>query len=429
MLKLFDYDAKSFESGQIAILQDAVNVKISHEINGNHTLSFEYPISDEKSEIIEENKIIVCEGQGYRIMKTTRSLEGSNTLSVDCMHIYNADAPKIHLQNIPDMIGMTPTAVIKKAFSGSPFTLFTDSELDTLGMRRVDYDGFKIDFFSEDKTNPYDVMQSVIKNCGKGEIYTDNYKVALVERIGKDNGLRLRLGKNLANLSIERDVSNLITRLYPYGNEDMHIGSVNGGKQYIDSENISLYGVREGYADYSDYSDPTKIMNRARWEFDSDNAERIDVPDINISGEIIDLSKLVQYGDFDGISIGDTVSVADGNNIRNERVIKIERFPYEPCKTAVSIGRVKKDLFFYLDQIGTLSKKYAKISTGSGKVKALSIAGTINIEGIYTNSEGTREFCGAVDAPYITLSGVELTEQDGELYINGRKILVEEEVI
>lgn len=427
MLRLFPYDAKSFFKGQTAFLENAVNVKVSHEINGNHTLSFEYPVTDEKSRMIEENMIVVCGTQAYRIMRLCREYSGNNILSVECSHVYNADAQKVHIQNIPDMIGVLPTEVLKKAFKGSPFTMLSDSELSEKGLKRVDCDGFLIDFFSVDKTNPYDVMQEVIRNCGKGEIYADNYKIALVEKIGSDRGQRLTLNKNLENLKIERNQEDLITRLYPYGHEDAHIGSVNGGKQYIDSENISRYGVREGYADYSDYTEPEKILNRARWEFDSLNPERIDICDICISGSLIDLEKLSEFGDMESIELGDTVYVTDSDTVYGERVIKIERFPFEPCQTQVVIGRVSKDLFFYFNQIGTLTRKYKKASSGGGKISAHSISGEVKVAGISVNSDGEREFTGAVDASRITLSGVDMTVKDGEIYIGNRKILLEEE--
>ena len=45
---------------------------------------------------------------------------------------------------------------------------------------------------------------------------------------------------------------------------------MNSGKQYIISENADIYGVREGYRDYTDYIEPSKILRRARWEFDSE---------------------------------------------------------------------------------------------------------------------------------------------------------------
>ena len=173
----------------------------------------------------------------------------------------------------------------------------------------------------------------------------------------------------------------MVTKLYPYGKDDAHIGSVNSGKQYIISENADIYGVREGYRDYTDYIEPSKILRRARWEFDSENEERIDVPCVNITGGYADISKLADYAD-EKINIGDTVTVIDcGNEIR-ERVIRLEYYPYQSDDTVISVGRVKKDLFFYLEQIGTLAKRYKKVSTTGGKVKAKSVSGVISQSGM-----------------------------------------------
>jgi phage minor structural protein len=381
------YGSKSFSSG--IVLSDAYSVKVTEEINGTRMLEFSHPIND-KAELICENKIVACEEQAYRIVKVVRSRGEKNIIEAECSHVYNADAANIHIQNIPDMIGVSPTEVLEKAFENTSFSFFTDSELEELGMKRVDYDGFLIDFFSTDKTNPYDVVKSVIENCGKGELYADNYKIALVERIGKQSKLRLELTKNMQNISIERDITDMVTRLYPYGKDDAHIGSVNNDVQYIESENISSYGVREGYRDYSDYTDPQKIMERAMWEFDSENEERIDVPSINITGTFADISKLSEYEEDEKVSIGDSVAVIDNGNEIDERVIRVEYYPYENENTVISIGRVKKDLFFYLDQMGTLTRRYDKVSTSSGKVKATAVSGVIENSGlIMQNASGS----------------------------------------
>ncbi|MGN0107229.1 MAG: phage tail spike protein [Hominilimicola sp.] len=386
MLKLFPYDSTRFEKG--IVLNDAYSVRVTHEINGMRMLEFSYPL-DEKSELISENRIVVCEGQAYRIIKAVRNRGDKAVLDAECHHVYNADAPNIHIQNMPDMMGVMPVDVLKKAFSGTKFSLFTDGELQSLGMRRVDYDGFKIDFFSEDKTNPFDVVKTVIENCGKGEIYADNYKIALVERIGQNTNIRLDLTKNMQNISINRDITDMVTRLYPYGKDDMHIGSVNGGCQYIQSANASVYGVREGYRDYSDYIEPEQIMNRALWEFDIRNSERIDIPCVNITGTYADISKLAEYDETEQVHLGDYVTVIDNGNEISERIIKLEYYPYQSDSTVISIGRVKKDLFFYLNQMGKLTRNYSKVSTSTGKVKASSVSGTITNSGLsVTTSAG-----------------------------------------
>lgn len=383
MLKVLPFDSVTFEKG--TVIPDAFGVRVTREINGTYMLEFSHPLN-EKSEFISENKIVVCEGQAFRIVRVSRRRGDGNMLDAECHHIYNADAPKIHIQNVPDMIGVNPSEVLEAVFKKSSFSLMSDNELAKLGLKRVDYDGFMIDFFSTDKTNPYDVMKAVIENCGKGEIYNDNYKVALVERIGSDKNIRLDLTKNMQNISVERDITDMVTRLYPYGKDDAHIGSVNSGVQYIQSANAAVYGVREGYRDYSDYMEPSKLKCRALWEFDSANEERIDVPGINITGTFADISKLAQYGAAEKAEIGDSVTVIDHGNEIQERVIKIEYYPYQSDNSVISIGRVKRDLFFYLEQMGTLTRRYAKISTSNGTVKAQSVAGVISNSGIRLSS-------------------------------------------
>ena len=110
------------------------------------------------------------------------------------------------------------------------------------------------------------------------------------------------------------------------------------------------------------------------------------MPCVNITGGYADISKLADYSD-EKVNIGDTVTVIDcGNEIR-ERVIRLEYYPYQSDDTVISVGRVKKDLFFYLEQIGTLAKRYKKVSTTGGKVKAKSVSGVISQSGMKINGE------------------------------------------
>lgn len=481
MLKIFPHDANDFTKGASAILHEASNVKLTKEINGEYTLEFDYPYTSDKAKEIEENKIAVCEGQAYRIMKISRDDTGSEIMHVSCAHIFHADLKRVHIQNFggdEETIGANPYDVINLAAKYSHFSQFTESEIKSMGMVPIGDDGFLIDFESIDKTTPYDVIQQVITNCGKGELYIDNFKFALVERIGTDKNVRLDISKNMKSVSIERDITNMITRLYPYGKDDAHIGSINGNIQFVDSENISVYGKKEGYKDYSDYTDPETIKEHALWEFSKDNEDRIDVPDISITGSVIDLSKLSKSG-MEPLELGDRVFIKDHGNEISERVIKIETYPYEPLETTVSIGRIKKDLFFYLNQMGLTTKRYTKNSTSNGKVSAQAISGTVKVSGAadsagavattgsggvflnisnglikVTKSAAAKAYIGAkngdfcfdvydnretpkkalsvstggltVYAKSISVDGVSLTaDTDNNLYINGKKILTE----
>lgn len=467
MLKLYEFNDTD-ASDCLAVLNLAGNVKITRELNGAYSLDFTYP-QDEKAKLLRVNRLICCEGQLFRILKTSRASDGKTQWEVECSHVYNADAQAVHLQNVPDFIGKSPYEVLQYALKNTPFTLLGDTELKELGLTRMDADGFLMDFFSMDKTTPYEVVNTVIENCGKGEIYVDNYKIALVERIGTDSNVRLEISRNLQNVTVERDMTDLITRLYPYGYEDLHIGSVNNDVQYLDSPNIAIYGIREGFKDYSDYKEPSEVLNRGLWEFDVENEERIDVPSVNISGKLIDLSKRAEYGDFMQLHLGDKVTIIDGDTKISERIIRMEQYPYEPLLGEVSVGRVKKDLFFYLNQMGKLNRRYSRVSTSSGKISAGAIAGVVSADGVnvkdssgnvsvltdkisMSDANGTRFLCGFsgntfqfavydkngralylsedvmqlrgdVSADSLKINGVAVSGKNGELYIGNKKIL------
>jgi len=377
VLRLHGREETNYETGEI--LNSAVNVSEQRKINDVACLEFDYPM-DEKARLIQENMLVSCTGRIYEIIRIKRIMDGRDIIHVVAEDMFSRRAKHTFLPNVPDMIGKKTSVVIKKALeTAAKFSLYTDAELAALDMKWVGNDEFLIDFFSTDKTSLWDFLHSVIENCGRGEIYSNGMKFALVERIGSDRGVRLSLEKNMQNISIERDTENIITRLYPFGSDDMHIGSVNGGKQYIDSPNKNLYGLYEGFKDYSDYTVPSKILANAKWEFDPKNEERIDIPKITITGKLIDLSKLEEYGDIEKVELGDTVHVydADGNEYA-ERVIEGTWHPFEPTETLISIGHMRRDLFFTLYQLRHTKRELENAQTTNKSIATRKIQGVVN---------------------------------------------------
>ncbi len=377
VLRLHEREETNYETGEI--LNSAVNVSEQRKINDVSCLEFDYPM-DEKARLIHENMLVSCMGRIYEIIRIKRIMDGRDIIHVTAEDMFSRRAKHTFLPNIPDMIGKKTSVVIKKALETAvKFSLYTNEELEALDMKWVGNDDFSIDFFSTDKTSLWDFLNSVIENCGRGEIYSNGMKFALVERIGTDRGVRLTLDKNMQNIDIERDTENIITRLYPFGSDDMHIGSVNKGVQYIDSPNKYTYGVHEGYKDYSDYTDPSKILANARWEFDPENEERIDIPKITITGKLIDLSKLEEYGDMEKVELGDTVHVYDlDGNEYTERVTEGTWHPFEPTETLISIGHMRRDLFFTLYQFSDAKQQLEAAQTTNKSITTRKIQGVVN---------------------------------------------------
>lgn len=397
-MRLHDRYTDSFETGEV--LNNAYNIKETRILNDTGSIEFDYPY-DEKARLISQNMLVSVNGHIYEISRTTRNMNGADSLHVYGTPHFVYEAQKAFIPTIGDNIGKSSRYVLKQAidiisefkkYVGERciFHIMTEAELTSKGMKWVADDKLLIDFFSTDKTNLWDVIKTIIENLGRGEIYHETgidssnnvvCNIAIVERIGKDNGVRLRLEKNMQSISIERNVSDMITRLWAFGSDDLTVSSVNGGKAYIDSPNIEKYGVQEGYKDYSDYTSADKLYRNAKWEFDEDNEDRIDVPQLTISGKLIDLSKLAEYGAAEKLEIGDTVHVFDIDGTEYvQRVIEYQAYPLEPKESNISIGHIRRDFFIGLWQTERATKKHAKWQTANNSVNIRKVQGTVNTD-------------------------------------------------
>ena len=397
-MRLHDRYTDSFETGEV--LNNAYNVKETRILNDTGSLEFDYPY-DRKARLISQNMLVSVNGHIYEISRTTRNMNGADSLHVYGTPHFVYEAQKAFITTIGDNIGKSSRVVLQAAVKiisdfkeevkeKCIFHIMTNAELSEKGMKWVADDELLIDFFSTDKTNLWDVIKTIIENLGRGEIFHETTidsnnnivcNIAIVERIGTDNGVRLRLEKNMQSISIERNVSDMITRLWAFGSDDLTVSSVNGGKAYIDSPNIEKYGVQEGYKDYSDYTSADKLYRNAKWEFDEDNEDRIDVPQLTISGKLIDLSKLAEYGAAEKLEIGDTVHVFDIDGTEYvQRVIEYQAYPLEPKESNISIGHIRRDFFIGLWQTEQATKKHAKWQTANNSVNIRKVQGTVNTD-------------------------------------------------
>ncbi len=377
-LRLFERDAKSFDGGALAYLPKAYDVCETREINEDWTLEFKYPLYDARAADLETFRIVVLDGQGFRICRITELRSGSEgAVSVYCRHVF-FDLEKVHVPTIEDMPGVEPYEVLEEADEWAdefPLVASPDGCIDF--EEGLDED-FKIDWWTKDKTNVREVLDQVIEYAGCGEIYIDNFSYGLCYELGdgEEKGI-IYLGAGLDGVEVESDAADMITRLWAYGENDLTVSSVNPtGEAYIESDDIDTWGVFDGWVDFSDETDPDELYNMAKWQFDERNAERLDAPAVTISGTLDAL------GIHKDLSCGDTVRVylkgADGEKTeRTLRVIRTEKHPFEPSETTVTIGRMKKDLYLYMRQFNKLGKYYNKVSNSNGDVTTDYLSGVV----------------------------------------------------
>lgn len=395
-----------------AILGDAKDVVLNMQINQDYTLEFSNPKNQEHLEVFN---IIEYEGQLFRITQISRTEDAF--AKVQCEHIFIYDAKRTHIPNIAaldsgDFIGEKATVVIDAVIKGTGFT-----KAQNTGLTEIDA---YIDFESMDKTNVYDVLMKVIENAGWGELYVDNYSFLIAEHIGTERDIVVAAGNNLKNYTIEKDVSEMITRLYPYGKDNMEITNSQynaAGLPYIKSKNEGGT-VFSGYNDYSDCIDPDALYTRAMWEFDESNPDRLDIPAINISGTFIGGTE---------VELGDRVCFIEDGIVYFVRVISITRHPYDSEPDNISLGRIKRDMYYYLNRVGALTKRYKQMSTSSGKVQGNRISGSVTSKIKTSSVSASRISASNISSDIINIAGVSLSAgADGSLYISGKKVVLEE---
>lgn len=355
----------NFAGNGLAVLEFAKDVVIKQEINGSYELSFTLPPCDKWEHVKEEN-IVKCGKELFRIVKIVGH-------TVTARSIYY-DAVYKHIQYLGDMIGMQPRGIMVSVFAGTNIHVMTYSEVEALGMEWVTE---PTDFFEVSKINPIGCMETLVKTLNSqkinAELYIDNYNIALVKSMGKWRGTRIDAKLNCRkNPEWQRDTQNIVTRLYPYGKDDLHIDSVTAGsRQYIDSPNIAKFGVKEGYAEFSEIEEPDELLQAALWQFDENNMERVDVPKYAFDIDWVDISKLPGYAGKHQVKLGDIVEVHDRDFdvISKQRVIVIEQHPFEPNKNKLTVGNPPQNLSQIMDNLIDGNAQYNKTTNGKGEVK------------------------------------------------------------
>lgn len=355
-IRIYPHNEKTFKSGGLGVIQNARDVCVSRNISGDCELTFTLHPSDEKMPLLSPENICDIQGQRYRI----KTIDDDK---ITATAIYQ-DAAYKHIVRIADMIGKSPYEIMCKIFENTPVRVMTVGEVAALGMEWVTD---LTDFFEVSKVTPLGAMKNLTDTLEKYrhhcELYIDNYNIALVKQIGIDRGARLDTAYNAKEMKVKRDTSELITRLYPYGKEDMPIGKVNNSKNYIESENITTW-EREGYEEFSEIDNPTELKTAAQWLFSTDNPDRVDIPKYSVT------VSYAQRKDKE-IRLGDIVTVIDRqyNITSKQRATEVKIYPFEPNKNEVTVGSPPKSIAETFKGMASTSLKYQSTVNERGEVK------------------------------------------------------------
>lgn len=320
---VYDRDTKDYSGkDRLGFLENAKEIHIRQTINGENDLEFDLPNGDSKWAIVEPESIVGYDGKYFRI----KSIDGRHITAISLIQ----DACRTHIQYIGDMINTPTNEIVEEIFKTTPYvTVLSEKELRELGLEPVTD---RIDFFEQSKMTPIGCLKLLMETLNKyrihSELYIDNRNIGLVRKLGKDRGVRIDPKYNSRDIKVEYTTYGMITKLYPYGKDDLPIGEV----PYIKSPNYDILGEYEAFCNFDEISDVDDLRSAAEYQFSPDNIDRADVPKYSVTAKHLSAKQ--------EIFLGDTVTVVDRDNgiTSKQRVIMVDTYPKAPEKNNFQAG-------------------------------------------------------------------------------------------
>nr|WP_284694002.1 phage tail spike protein [Paeniclostridium ghonii] len=310
---------------------------VEEERNGLFELSFDYPnnypLSDQ---LIEENMIEVKPNdeqglQKFRIYDTKCLMK--NIITVLARH-ESFDLANDHVENI-NLENASCEYALNTLFRNSHFSRNYKGYSDIINAQNYNIDNVNILNAIAGKEG------SIIDTYGTGaEILRDATNIHVLNKRGHDNDVIIEFGKNLTDFVLERDLTNLETRVggfAKYTNADNKEVIVKSN--WIDSPYINNFSHPyisiEGRRDYSDKLKDGEIPTVEKLNklcVDEFLINKRDIPKSNYTIKFIPLSKCIGYeGLQDKVSLCDTVRIID-KRFNADTKAKVIRYKYNFIK-------------------------------------------------------------------------------------------------
>lgn len=328
----------AFETNGIGILNDAVSCSVKRKINATNELEMRYPvIGIHFSEIKEERIILAMQDQTsrlqpYRIYKITKPFKG--VVTVYARHI------SYDMHGIP----VAPFSCI--GAQEAVLALKSNAVLDCLFTFHTDKSS-SAEFGTGKPVPLWNMlggMEGSLLDIYGGEYEFDRFDVYLRTRLGADNGVTVRYGKNLTDLEQHIDCSSVYTGVYPYWygegkNVELpeKIVTVPGKFSF---KRILLLDLTEEWE-----TEPTEEQLRSRTEkYISDND--VGIPNVSTTFSFVNLDQTAEYrhlGVLERVSLGDTVSVflEKMDITATARAVEVDFDPLHERYNSVTIGNVR----------------------------------------------------------------------------------------
>ena len=227
--RLYPPTATAWDTNGLGALSDCISCVVEETLNGPFELEMQYRLNGLHYADITLRSIILAKPnptarpQPFRVYKISRPING--VVTINAQHLsYDLSGIVIEPFNAPSLAsaleGMKTNAVTE-----NPFEYETDNTVIS---------DFVVAYPSSARSLVAGQRGSLLDTYG-GELEFDRYQVKLWAHRGKDNGVTIRYGKNMTDVSQEEDGSGVYTGVYPYWYSEEE-GSADLGSSYVPVE-------------------------------------------------------------------------------------------------------------------------------------------------------------------------------------------------
>ena len=298
MIKAFGKTDRDFSSNGDIIVK-ATKAKLHKKDNGDYYIDVEAPL-EYSDFLIDGNILAVDTPQGVQAFRVSNPSKKSNKISTRAWHVfYDSKNYLIADSNVVDKNCNDALDHLNSATEPqSAFTTISDVQA--------------VDSFRCVRKSLYEAIQTVLERWG-GHLVRDNFKIAIRENIGTDNGIVVRYRKNLKELTCDENWDNVVTKILPVGKDGILLNDqdssaslyVTSSTQYPipytktvsfsqDNINEDDYKDAEGNTDTNAYR--TALVNDLRQEAQA-YVEKNSIPQVNYTLKA-NVEKITDVGDI-----------------------------------------------------------------------------------------------------------------------------------
>ncbi|SNR95322.1 phage minor structural protein, N-terminal region [Anaerovirgula multivorans] len=357
--RVYDKMTTDFNNNGLATLDKVYDYRIYERLNGEYTLSFSMPQNDPKMQYVKEENYIKAKGQLFIIRRITETRAIDNTLLafVECEHIFFELLDKF-IENFETNYDNAQFILDRLLFE----TRFTGNAISVPDSKS----------FSITQRTAVSGINSILERW-ECEIKRDNFHVELKPQIGVVRPAEIKYTKNLRSITRIVDSSNIITKLYVYGQDGLTIPP-------LESQYIGNYPVaKEGSITFGLVTTTETLQEQGQAYL-----ERVEVPKASYEVGIVELKRLPGFEDEE-FEIGDTISIVDedlGIDM-TARVVEYDEYPLEPKRSTVVIANFIDNITDQLSRIdGDLRDTKNKVDRTigeNGKIDTFWLDGQIDV--------------------------------------------------